>query len=94
MHFLEYERAPRLLGSLATLRERKHAYLTRLARNNDVICLQETHGKGEFLQAGQVLVLQFRLFGTFTPSNVNAGGSAILICKNLLECLVLSFQTM
>ena len=43
------------------------------------ICLQETHRKDEFLQAIQVLVTQFRMFGTFTPNNVNAGGSAILV---------------
>ena len=33
--------------------------------------------KDEILQAVQALVTQFRLFGTFTPNNVNAGGSAI-----------------
>ena len=76
-----------LLGSRASSqrsRERKHAYLTRLARNNDVICLQKTHKKDEFLQAVQVLVPQFSLFGTFMPNTVNADGSAILIRKNLL----------
>ena len=76
-----------LLGSPASSqhsRIRKHAYLARLARNNDIICLQETHGKDEFLQAIQVLVPQFRLFGTFIPNNVNASGSAIVIHKNLL----------
>ena len=36
---------------------------TRLAENNDVICLQEVHGKDEFFQANQTLVPQFRLFG-------------------------------
>ena len=75
-----------LLGSPASSqhsRERKHAYLTRLARYND-ICLQETHGKDEFLQAVQVLVPQFRLFGTLIPNNESAGGSAIFIHENLL----------
>ena len=68
-----------LLGSPASpqnSRERKRAYLTRLERKNDVLCLQETHG--------QVLVTQFRVFGTFTPNNLNAGGSVILIRENLL----------
>ena len=58
--------------------------VSRPARNNDIICLQETHGKSEFLQAVQVLLPQFRLFGTFTLNNVNAGGSAIFTHKNLL----------
>ena len=52
-----------------------------LTRNNDVICLKETHGMDEFLQAVQVLVPQFRLFGTFTPNSVNAGGSAFFVRK-------------
>ena len=75
-------------GSLALLPLRntpgneKQAYLTRLARNNDVLCFQETHGKDELLQAIQVLVPQFRMFGASTPNNVNAGRSAILIRKN------------
>ena len=63
-----------LLGSPASWqhsRERKHIYLTRHAKDNDIICLQETHGKDEFLQAIQVLVPQFRLFGTFVPNNVS-----------------------
>ena len=77
----------RLLGSPSSSqcsRERNHAYFTRLTGDNDVICLQETHGKDEFLQSIQVLVPQFRLFGTFIPSNANAGGSAILIRTSLL----------
>ena len=51
---------------------------------NDVVSLQETHGKEEFLQALQVLHTQFRMFGTFVFENVNAGGSAIFFHKNLL----------
>ena len=35
-------------------------------------------------QALQVLRTQFRMFGTYVTDNVNAGGSAILIRKNLL----------
>ena len=77
-----------LLGSTASsqrFRELKHIYLTLLAKNNDIICLQETHGKDEFLQSIQVLHTQFRLFGTFMLNNVNAGGSAIFIHKSLLS---------
>ena len=52
--------------------------------HNNIICLQEVHGKDEFLQAIQVLAPQFRLFGTFLPNNENAGGSAICIHRDLL----------
>ena len=34
--------------------EGKHIHFTRLIKNSDIICLQETHGKDEFLQAIQV----------------------------------------
>ena len=64
-----------LLGSTASFqisRELKQKYLTRLARNNDIICLEETHRKDEILQA-QVLHTQFPLFGTFTLNKVTAG---------------------
>ena len=47
-------------------------------------CLQEVHGKDDFLQANQVLAPRFLFFGTFIPNNENAGGSAICIHKELL----------
>ena len=59
-------------------RERKHNCFTRLAKNNNI------HGKREFLQAIQELAPHFRLFGTFILNNLNAGGSAICIHKDLL----------
>ena len=65
-------------------RELKQTYLKRLTDKNDVICLQETRGKGEFLQDLQVLHTQFRMFGTVIIDNVNAGGSATFIHKSLL----------
>ena len=45
-----------LLGSPASpqLSEEKHVNFTRLAKNDDVICLQGIHGRDEFLQAIQV----------------------------------------
>ena len=55
-----------------------------MAKNNDINCLEETHGKDEFLQAVQVLFPQLRLFGTFTLKNFKAGGSAKFVHKNLL----------
>ena len=64
-------------------REQKHVSFTRLAEINDVIYLQEVHGKDEFFQAKQILVPQFRVFGTLKPNNLNAGGSAICIHKKL-----------
>ena len=42
-------------------REFKLKYLKRLFDNNNIICLQEVHGKDEFLQAIQVLAPRFRL---------------------------------
>ena len=46
-----------LLGSISTsqaARERKVKYLVDLVRNNDVICLQETHGKDEYTPTGNL----------------------------------------
>ena len=65
-------------------RDFKLKYLKKLLDNNNVICLQEVHGKDEFLQAIQVLAPRFRLFGTFLLDNENAGGSAICIHRDLL----------
>ena len=76
-----------LLGSTASsqpLRELKHKYLKRLTYKSDIICLQETHGKDELLQALQVLHTQFRMLGTFINDKVNAGGSTIFIRKHIL----------
>ena len=76
-----------LVGSVLSSqrnRELKLNYFGRLIENNNVICLQEVHGKNEFLQAIQVWAPRFRLFGTFIPGNENAGGSAICIHRDLL----------
>ena len=64
-------------------REFKLKFLKRLLDNNN-ICLQEVHGKDEFLQAIQVLAPRFRLFGTFLHDSENVGGSAICIHRDLL----------
>ena len=48
------------------------------------LCLQEVHGRDEYLQAIQVLAPRFRFFGTFFPGNENAGGSAICTHRDLL----------
>ena len=56
---------------------------TQRTQNKDIVCLQDTRGKDEFLQAIQVLAPRFRLHGTFTPDNVNEGGSAFCIHKDL-----------
>ena len=76
-----------LIGSVLSSqknRELKLEYFGKLIENNNVICLQEVHGKDEFLQAIQVLAPRFNVFGTFFPGNENAGGSAICIHKDLL----------
>ena len=46
---------------------------------NNILCLQEVHGKDEYLQAIQVFAPRIRFFWyTLLPDNENAGGSAIL----------------
>ena len=60
-------------------REFKLKYLKRVFVNNSIVCLQEVHGKDDYLQAIQVLAPRFRSFGTFFPENENAGRSAICI---------------
>ena len=76
-------------------REFKLKYLKRLFDANNILCLQEVHGKDEYLQAIQVLAPRFRFFGTFIPDNENAGGSAICIHRDLLleEALVTHLVT-
>ena len=59
-------------------------YLKRHFDAHNIICLQEVHGKDEYLQANQVLATQFQFFGTFIPENENVGGSAICIHRDLL----------
>ena len=63
---------------------KEHNYFGLLTGSNDIICLQEIHGKDEFLHALQITAPRFKLFGTFIPNNANAGGSAICIPKDLL----------
>ena len=65
-------------------REFKLKYLKKLFDANNILCLQEVHGKDEYLQAIQVLAPRFRFFGTFILDNENAGGSAICIHRDLL----------
>ena len=69
--------------------ENSNSNLKRLLDSNNIICLQEVHGKDEFLQAIQVLAPRFRLFGTFLLDNKNAGGLAICIHKDLLPVEVI-----
>ena len=51
--------------------ERKYNYFTRLNQNNDIVCLQEIHGKHENFQAIQIQAPRFWLYGTFIPNNVH-----------------------
>ena len=76
-----------LLGSTAssqTSREQKHRDLKRLIDKTDVVCLQKLAGKTSFHKPFKFLRTQFRMFVTFVPGNVNAGGSSIFIRENLL----------
>ena len=63
---------------------KRNNHVKRLTQNNDNVCLQEIHGKDDFLQAIQVIAPRFRLYGTFTPNNANAGGSAFCVHQDLL----------
>ena len=76
-------------------REFKLKYLKRLFDANNILCLQEVHGKDEYLQAIQVLAPQFRFFGTFILDNEIAGGSAMCIQRDLLlgEAIVIHLVT-
>ena len=78
-----------LIGSVFSKqkkRELKLKYLKKLFNNNNIVCLQEVHGKDEYLQAIQVLAPRFRFFGTFSSflKTKNAGGSAVCIQRDLL----------
>ena len=56
-----------LVGSVFSKRknrEFKLKYLKRLFDANNILCLQEVHGKDEYLQAIQVLAPRFRFFCT------------------------------
>ena len=76
-------------------REFKLKYLKKLFDTNNILCLQEVHGKDEYLQAIQVLAPRFWFFGTFIPVNENAGGSAICIHRDILpeEAIVTHLMT-
>ena len=68
-------------------REFKLKYLKKLFDTNNILWLQEVHGKDEFLQATQVSapLVSFFFFGTFIPGNENAGSSAICM-THLVTC--------
>ena len=57
--------------------------MRRLHDSNDVICLQETHGKIEFLQA-LLVIRSFTKVKAFVNDQVNTGGSPTIIRKTLL----------
>ena len=76
-------------------REFKLKFFRKLLNNNNIMCLQEVHGKDKFLQAIQVFAPRFSFYCTFIPGNENAGGSARCIDKELLpeEAIVRHFIT-
>ena len=83
MCHLEHQGPRWIFFFLAEKQRVQTQYLKKLFDTN-ILCLQELHGKGEYLQAIQVLAPRFRFFGTFIPGNENAGGSAICIHRDLL----------
>ena len=57
-----------LIGSVFSKqknREFKLKYLKKLFDTNNILCLQEVHGKDEYLQAIQVLAQRFKFFWYF-----------------------------
>ena len=72
-----------LSASSKLSRERKQMYFSRFANNHDIICLQEIHGKDEFLQAISDPGPTIPAIGTSTPYNLNAGGLTIGIHESL-----------
>ena len=50
-------------------REFKLKYLKKLFDNHNILCLQEVHGRDDYLQAIQVLAPRFRFFGIFILDN-------------------------
>ena len=84
MYYLEHPGALLDLFSPDRNREFKLKYLKKLSDASNILCLQEVHGKDEYLQAIQVLAPQFQFFGTFLPDTEIAGGSAICIHRDLL----------
>ena len=86
MCYLEHQRFRWIcLFSKQKNREFKLKYLKKLFDNsNNILRLQEGHGRDEFLQAVQVLAPRFSFFWYFHSGNENAGGSAICIHKDIL----------
>ena len=87
-----------LMGSVFSKqknRDFKLKYLKKLFINNNIVCLQEVHGKDEYLQAIQVLAPRFWFLGAFFPGNENARGSAICSHKDILpeEAIVTHLTT-
>ena len=66
-------------------REFEVKYFKKLLHTNNILCLQEVHGKDEYLQAVQVFVRDLGFYE-------NAGGSAICIRTNSLEEALVSFS--
>ena len=64
-------------------RELKLKYFRKFFDNNNILCLQEFHGKDEYLPAIQVLAPRFKFFAPFHFWKRECRGSAICIHKEL-----------
>ena len=73
-----------LVGSVFSKQKNTLKCLKKLFDNNNILRLQEVHGRDEYLQAIQVLAPRFRFFRTFFPKIENAGGWAICMHKDIL----------
>ena len=67
--------------------EKRLSVASQLMFCSDVLCLQETHGTHEYLQALAVIFLSgWILVGTFLADKKNAGGCAVLVRKSFPSC--------
>ena len=66
MYYVEHQRSHWIcFFSKQKNRECKLKYLKKLFDTINILCLQEVHGKDEYLQAIQVLAPRFRFFWFF-----------------------------
>ena len=82
MYYLGHQGSRWIGFSKQKNREFKLKYLQKPFDNNNILCLQEVHGRDEYLQAIQVLAPRFRFLGTFIPGNENVGGSVLDTLSN------------
>ena len=96
MYYLEHQRS-RWICFFSKQKNRKFKlkYLKKLFDTNNILCLQEVHGKGRVSPGYSGGGSAISFFGTFFPDNEKAGGSAICIHRdNLPEEAVVTLLNM